>query len=438
MESWRQELYASDYGQTYLAHHGIEGQKWGRRRWQYEDGSLTPEGYVHYGVNLDKARTEKDDAKKEYKRTKNSVNKNIYRNKKEAYKDEVIKNKLNSEKKKSKHRLKLEDKYKSQGMNDEEAAIAAYKKARTEKIVAGVAAVTAAAAVTAGVMYYRKYNMDEVLDNASMLRMENNGDSKLYDFFYAVKDTDKRAANKYKGIYGKQIEFFNGKDSVYQKHIDLKGRNKIAGKANGAKALQEYVGNDGYKLMTLDKALKNINNHEVDPRMKRLIKRARHELSQGKVGKNVYEALNVEAPYRHQSASASDAIELLTSALKAKGYAGMKDINDQKYSGYNVKSPIIIFDAGKAAVKDAVKIGAQELNKAYIKEIDASAAKSFVEQIVLPSAGIAVGVITKNNISAKANDRKIVENYKSEHPNTEMSSHEIIDSYYRSLKKNAT
>lgn len=30
--------------QNYLAHHGIKGQKWGVRRFQNEDGSLTPEG----------------------------------------------------------------------------------------------------------------------------------------------------------------------------------------------------------------------------------------------------------------------------------------------------------------------------------------------------------------------------------------------------------
>ena len=32
-----------------LVHHGVSGMKWGQRRWQYEDGSLTPEGYIHYG-----------------------------------------------------------------------------------------------------------------------------------------------------------------------------------------------------------------------------------------------------------------------------------------------------------------------------------------------------------------------------------------------------
>lgn len=34
---------------SYLIHHGVQGQKWGYRRWQNEDGSLTPEGREHYG-----------------------------------------------------------------------------------------------------------------------------------------------------------------------------------------------------------------------------------------------------------------------------------------------------------------------------------------------------------------------------------------------------
>lgn len=35
---------------SYLAHHGIKGQKWGERKYQYKDGSLTPEGRRRYGV----------------------------------------------------------------------------------------------------------------------------------------------------------------------------------------------------------------------------------------------------------------------------------------------------------------------------------------------------------------------------------------------------
>jgi len=50
-------LYESSYygvaglGDDSLQHHGIKGQKWGVRRFQNADGSLTPEGQKRYGAN---------------------------------------------------------------------------------------------------------------------------------------------------------------------------------------------------------------------------------------------------------------------------------------------------------------------------------------------------------------------------------------------------
>ena len=40
----------STYEDNYLAHHGVMGQKWGVRRYQNPDGSLTAEGRIHYGI----------------------------------------------------------------------------------------------------------------------------------------------------------------------------------------------------------------------------------------------------------------------------------------------------------------------------------------------------------------------------------------------------
>lgn len=42
------------YGDT-LYHHGIKGQKWGLRKYQNEDGSLTPAGREHYGYGQDRS-----------------------------------------------------------------------------------------------------------------------------------------------------------------------------------------------------------------------------------------------------------------------------------------------------------------------------------------------------------------------------------------------
>lgn len=62
---YESEYYGvTDLGDS-LMHHGVKGQKHGTRRWQYEDGSLTPAGRIHYGVGeaRDKARTDKEPAK---------------------------------------------------------------------------------------------------------------------------------------------------------------------------------------------------------------------------------------------------------------------------------------------------------------------------------------------------------------------------------------
>ncbi len=44
---------------TYLAHYGTKNMKWGVRRYQYEDKSLTPEGRIHYGVGPERVKADK-------------------------------------------------------------------------------------------------------------------------------------------------------------------------------------------------------------------------------------------------------------------------------------------------------------------------------------------------------------------------------------------
>lgn len=55
----------NEFGE-YLAHYGIKGQKKGIRRYQYEDGSLTPEGKERYGIKGNKKYYEYSKVKSAY------------------------------------------------------------------------------------------------------------------------------------------------------------------------------------------------------------------------------------------------------------------------------------------------------------------------------------------------------------------------------------
>ena len=93
---------------NYLSHHGVKGQKWGERKYQYEDGSLTAEGRRHYGYG-----EERDKLRAEIKmvREKSRAERAIVREKARATRlmeKQINKERERTEKARQKQQLKLQ------------------------------------------------------------------------------------------------------------------------------------------------------------------------------------------------------------------------------------------------------------------------------------------------------------------------------------------
>lgn len=232
-----------------IQHHGIKGQKWGRRRFQNEDGSLTAAGRKRYNVDIEGAKERVNSAKKRFNKVRKSIDfdKIAKASEELAFEkyrlsSERIKEKLNRESgKKPKHRLNLEKRYLEKGMSPEEAEIAAYKRTRTEKIIAAVAGTTIAAA--AAYVAYKHYdnNTDKIIKSGATLQNINaHGNQGVQDaFYFSMNKSDNK---KYAGLYAAQISV--GGADVYKTRIGVKQSLKIASPRTAQKTLAEIISKD--------------------------------------------------------------------------------------------------------------------------------------------------------------------------------------------------
>ena len=425
------------YYESELYHHGILGMKWGVRRYQNEDGSLTDAGRRRYGVDIKKAERNFKTAQQKYRSSSYEDSERALvklQRAKEDLKNERIKEKLNSEKKVSKHRLKLEEHYRQKGMSEEEAAIAAYKRARAEKIFAVTLGVAAATAIAYGAYKYHDFSVDKVIDpNTTLARVTTDSAEPVHEAFYAVRDSSASDKRKYVGLYGKHLA---QNDYVYQKKMQFNKGIKVASEKNAIGTLKELVNSDKDYAKKLSEQIDHWELYAGTPKQAAVLRKAKSALKKGKVDKNVYEAANfMLADHDHETT------HKLYDALKKKGYGAIKDINDNKLSGYDAKEPLIVFgQAANVHSETFRKLGDEEINKAYTKEyariIGKAVATELLPQLAIPVGGYAAGTAASKVIRSKSND-KLVQNYKKEHPNTKMSYSEIVRMYEdQTLKRN--
>ncbi len=350
---------------------------------------------------------------------------------KDDLKSEKAKEKINKETgTKSKRRLKLEEEYRNKGMTEEEAEIAAYKRARTEKILAATVGVTVAA--TAAYVAYKHYDKvtDRILKPGTLLQNISGDSNKgVQDAFYAAyKDGDK---TKYRGYFAKQhLMGRNGLTDIYDAKIGLKDNLKIASEKSGTKVLADLVKSNPDYAEKLERQISDYAKSMAGlPKHGKLFQDSLKSLQSGKVDSKTYEALNIMLA-NHGSDRAKEISKGFYDKMKEAGYDAVFDVNDKKYSGYHSSKPVIVFDGGlKTTVSSISKLSTSDIEKNYIKGVRDITVKELAPAVAKSGvAFISAYTLAKqsNKIRQTRRDDEIVREYRNEHPNTELSYREIL------------
>ena len=425
-----------------LYHHGIKGQKWGVRRFQNKDGSLTAAGRKRY----DDDSGPREKKQKEYKIPKN----------------------------KSLHRLKIEEKYKAKGMSEKEAEQAAAKRIRGEQFAVGAAAVTVAACVAYN--KYKNHNVDKVLKNVEFHRVmtTDNPDAPIRKDGARYVAYNKNDRMKYRGIYGDQLNQQNrgglgalelesemsrrqGKKfgphkmkelhdaraaaeskKVYDMTMKSKGDIKVASEKRARETFAKLYKNDPEFRKNLEERIEDnrmawfgkkglVGNGDVLNKLTPHTQAVKvGELTDKELKTKAYDMFNILLVDSDERGRANQ--KKFYDALKEQGMNAVQDMNDKKYSGYNTKAPLIMFDGDFEYSKKV-------LDNAEIQQAKKKAMNQLVTgPLVAQGMGVASLFAAQPIIDNRIVEKQMIE-YKREHPNSNMSDAELKKMFKQQLKE---
>lgn len=327
-----------------LYHHGIKGQKWGIRRYQFADGSYTPAGIKRYQIS--KNRTG-------YKLIGSMMSMRV--------------SELNNS-----IRTKITGKQYVDGYLQKGTTLSRIQTSKEFENFAFYAT-------------YKKKDSDKYMG-----LFGNNLTRRA--------SAEARAAEKKANASGNELDITNAKAlrqksdnmKVYQLKITATNKLKVPSDDNAGHITANLLNEKEFKK-NVQASIQDSKEKMKRPTQQLLFKQAEKALnkdpnkltSSEKIA--IYKALNLSLTnHNPQEIAAQDRFY---SELKKKGYNALLDYNDKEYSSYHAKRPMIVFDTESVKLQSVTETNPKIVNKMY--------RKYNAERIMKEIPANTVGYITK-------------------------------------------